>query len=170
MEIPSARTIVSGYVAADAAVAGDPLLVGFGVARETGPLAVRPDRQGLGLGKAVVTAAVDWLRDVGVTTLGLETMPRTVENIGFYSIYPDPDTHVEVVTYGHGGDAISRLFTIMTGDGTRVTRPLKWVGAVLRHPLKSVRLLWPWGWSRRSTGNRSRSRKCSASSGKISAT
>jgi cholesterol oxidase len=65
------------------------------------------------------------------------------------SIYPDPDTHVEVVTYGHGGDAISRLFTIMTGDGTRVTRPLKWLGAVLRHPLRSLRLLWPFRWSRR---------------------
>ena len=65
------------------------------------------------------------------------------------SIYPDPDTHIEVVTYGHGGDAISRLFTIMTGDGTRVTRPLKWVGAVLRHPLKTLRLLWPLRWSRR---------------------
>jgi cholesterol oxidase len=65
------------------------------------------------------------------------------------SIYPDPDTHIEVVTYGHGGDAISRLFTIMTGDGTRVTRPLKWIGAMLRHPLRTLRLLWPWGWSRR---------------------
>ena len=28
------------------------------------------------------------------------------------SIYPDPDTHIEVVGYGAGGDAISRLFTI----------------------------------------------------------
>lgn len=50
-----------------------------------GPLAVRPDRQGLGLGKTIVTAAVDWLRERAVRTLGLETMPRTVENIGFYS-------------------------------------------------------------------------------------
>src|SRR5947208_5774857 len=50
-----------------------------------GPLAVRPDRQGLGLGKAVVQAAIEWLKEQGVTTLGLETMPRTVENIGFYS-------------------------------------------------------------------------------------
>ena len=50
-----------------------------------GPLAVRPDLQGAGLGRAVVTAAVDWLRDARVRTLGLETMPRTVENIGFYS-------------------------------------------------------------------------------------
>jgi cholesterol oxidase len=65
------------------------------------------------------------------------------------SIYPDPDTHIEVVTYGHGGDLMSRLFTPMTGPGTRVTRPFKWIGAMLRHPLKTLRLLWPFGWSRR---------------------
>jgi cholesterol oxidase len=65
------------------------------------------------------------------------------------SIYPDPDTHVEVVTYGHGGDLMSRLFTAATGPGTRVTRPLKWIAAMLRHPLRSLRLLWPFGWSRR---------------------
>jgi cholesterol oxidase len=66
------------------------------------------------------------------------------------SIYPDPDTHIEVVTYGGGGDAISRLFTTMTGEGTRVTRPLKWIGAMLRHPLQTARLVWwPFGWSRR---------------------
>jgi GNAT superfamily N-acetyltransferase len=50
-----------------------------------GPLAVRPDRQGAGVGKVIVRAAVDWLAARGVTTLGLETMPRTVENIGFYA-------------------------------------------------------------------------------------
>jgi cholesterol oxidase len=66
------------------------------------------------------------------------------------SIYPDPDTHIEVVTYGKGGDAISRLFTAMTGEGTRITRPLKWIGAMLRHPLRAARLLfWPFKWSRR---------------------
>ncbi|HKW42043.1 MAG TPA: GNAT family N-acetyltransferase [Gemmatimonadales bacterium] len=50
-----------------------------------GPLAVRPDRQGAGVGKAIVRTAADWLLEQGVTTLGLETMPRTVENIGFYA-------------------------------------------------------------------------------------
>jgi cholesterol oxidase len=65
------------------------------------------------------------------------------------SIYPDPDTHIEVVTYGRGGDLMSRLFTAATGPGTRVTRPLKWIGAMLRHPLRALRLLWPFGWSRR---------------------
>jgi GNAT superfamily N-acetyltransferase len=69
----------------------DDRLVAFNVAHASGvegwmgPLAVRPDRQGLGLGKAVVEGAIEWLKEAGVTTLGLETMPRTVENIGFYS-------------------------------------------------------------------------------------
>jgi len=66
-------------------------VVAFNVAHESGaegwmgPLAVRPDRQLGGLGKEIVVAAADWLRARGVTTLGLETMPRTVDNIGFYS-------------------------------------------------------------------------------------
>lgn len=50
-----------------------------------GPLAVRTDRQGGGVGKSVVGAAADWLIDRGAHTVGLETMPRTVDNIGFYS-------------------------------------------------------------------------------------
>ena len=33
------------------------------------------------------------------------------------SIYPDPDTHIEVVTYGQAGDAMNGLFTTMTGAG-----------------------------------------------------
>jgi cholesterol oxidase len=65
------------------------------------------------------------------------------------SIYPDPDTHIEVVTYGHGGDAISRLFTTMTGNGTRLTRPVQWLAAMLRHPLRTIRMLWPGKWSQR---------------------
>jgi GNAT superfamily N-acetyltransferase len=69
----------------------DSRLVAFNVAHRCGcegwmgPLAVRVDRQGSGIGKTIVRAATDWLLDRGVTTLGLETMPRTVENIGFYA-------------------------------------------------------------------------------------
>jgi len=50
-----------------------------------GPLAVRPDRQGEGLGSLMVRIGIDWLRGQHATTIGLETMPRTVDNIGFYS-------------------------------------------------------------------------------------
>jgi cholesterol oxidase len=65
------------------------------------------------------------------------------------SIYPDPDTHVEVVTYGPRADSMSYLFTLLTGQGTRLTRPLLWFAQVLRHPLRFLRLLWPIRWSRR---------------------
>ena len=50
-----------------------------------GPLAVRPDSQGNGLGKRVVQSAIDFVRSRGARTIGLETMPRTLDNIGFYS-------------------------------------------------------------------------------------
>jgi GNAT superfamily N-acetyltransferase len=50
-----------------------------------GPIAVRTDRQGSGLGRQIVVAAIEWLEGKGVRTIGLETMPRTIENIGFYS-------------------------------------------------------------------------------------
>jgi GNAT superfamily N-acetyltransferase len=50
-----------------------------------GPLAVHPDWQGIGLGKAVVRGGVDWLAARQTTVIGLETMPRTMDNIGFYS-------------------------------------------------------------------------------------
>ena len=50
-----------------------------------GPLAVRPDCQAMGLGKRVVQAGVDYVRSRGARVVGLETMPRTLDNIGFYS-------------------------------------------------------------------------------------
>jgi cholesterol oxidase len=66
------------------------------------------------------------------------------------SIYPDPDTHIEVVTYGKGGGIMSRLYTLMTGDGTRLTRPIKWIAAMARHPLQTAKLVfWPRHWSQR---------------------
>ncbi|MEZ0293535.1 MAG: GMC oxidoreductase [Solirubrobacteraceae bacterium] len=65
------------------------------------------------------------------------------------SVYPDPDTHIETVTYGAAGDSISGMFTLLVGDGTRLTRPLKLIGALLRHPLRFARVTWPRGWSRR---------------------
>lgn len=50
-----------------------------------GPLAVRPDVQGSGLGKEIVKSGIDWLTASKAATIGLETMPRTMDNIGFYS-------------------------------------------------------------------------------------
>jgi GNAT superfamily N-acetyltransferase len=97
VRVPQLNPLVWRYALLDA---GDGAMVwrdergdiaAFNVAHQAGaegwmgPLAVRPDRQGTGVGKTIVQTAADWLIERGVRTLGLETMPRTPENIGFYA-------------------------------------------------------------------------------------
>jgi cholesterol oxidase len=65
------------------------------------------------------------------------------------SIYPDPHTHIETVSYGEDGNSMSRLYTLLVGDGTRLTRPLKLLGQILRHPKRFAQVLLPKQWSRR---------------------
>jgi cholesterol oxidase len=65
------------------------------------------------------------------------------------SIYPDPNTHIETVTYGNDGDSMHRFYTLLTGDGTRVTRPLKWLVQALLHPRRLAQVLFPKHYSRR---------------------
>jgi len=66
-------------------------IVAFNIAHRSGiegwmgPLAVRPEWQGGGLGKEIVRAGVQWLSEHSARVIGLETMPRTMDNIGFYS-------------------------------------------------------------------------------------
>ena len=66
------------------------------------------------------------------------------------SIYPDRDTHIENVTYGRGGGFMSLTFTMLTGNGSRLTRPLRLLAQVLIHPAHAARLALRRGsWSRR---------------------
>ena len=66
------------------------------------------------------------------------------------SIYPDPDTHIELVTYGENAGTMSALFTLITGKGNRLTRPALYIGQVLRHPLRFLKaMFWRRHWSRR---------------------
>ncbi|MCJ7558861.1 MAG: GMC family oxidoreductase [Gammaproteobacteria bacterium] len=66
------------------------------------------------------------------------------------SVHVDADTHIEFVTYGQKADFMGAvLLAPLTGKGTRLTRPLKLLGNILRHPLTFLRLLWPFGWSQR---------------------
>jgi GNAT superfamily N-acetyltransferase len=50
-----------------------------------GPLAVRTEYQGNGVGKEIVQRGIEWLKSQRTAVIGLETMPRTMDNIGFYS-------------------------------------------------------------------------------------
>jgi cholesterol oxidase len=65
------------------------------------------------------------------------------------SIYPDANTHIETVTYGEDGDSMHRLYTLLVGDGTRLTRPLKLLGQIALHPRRLAKVLFPKHWSRR---------------------
>lgn len=97
VRVPALNPLVWRYALADAGEGallwrGDRgEVVAFNVAHRSGregwmgPLAVLPAHQGKGLGKAVVTAGVEWLKRAGARAIGLETMPRTMDNIGFYS-------------------------------------------------------------------------------------
>jgi cholesterol oxidase len=65
------------------------------------------------------------------------------------SIYPDPHTHIETVTYGNDGNSMHRLNTLLVGDGTRATRPLKLIAQALLHPKRFAQVMFPKHWSRR---------------------
>jgi GNAT superfamily N-acetyltransferase len=67
-----------------------------GVEGWMGPLAVHPDYQGQGIGKMVVSSGVDWLKKAGARVIGLETMPRTMDNVGFYSTLGFTPGHLTV--------------------------------------------------------------------------
>ncbi|HEY3828163.1 MAG TPA: GMC family oxidoreductase [Solirubrobacteraceae bacterium] len=65
------------------------------------------------------------------------------------SIYPDQNTHIETVTYGDEGNSMHRFYTLLVGDGTRITRPLKLLGQIALHPKRLMQVLFPKHWSRR---------------------
>jgi cholesterol oxidase len=64
------------------------------------------------------------------------------------SVHIDHDTHIEFVNYGRNADFIGGLYTVLVGKGNRATRPMKWVGSILMHPMQWFRTLVPLGWSR----------------------
>jgi len=86
-----------------------------GVEGWMGPLAVRPEWQGTGVGKSVVLAGVEWLRSRRARVIGLETMPRTMDNIGFYSSL---------------GFVPGRLTITLTLDAASVDTPVPLLGAL----------------------------------------
>ncbi|HUF26915.1 MAG TPA: GNAT family N-acetyltransferase [Gemmatimonadaceae bacterium] len=97
VRVPSLNPAIWRYAIEDAAEGAmlwrDPQgeIAAFNIAHRSGregwmgPLAVRPDCQASGVGKEIVRAGIEWLKHEGATIIGLETMPRTMENIGFYS-------------------------------------------------------------------------------------
>ena len=65
------------------------------------------------------------------------------------SVHVDDATHVEVVRYSAGSDALQPLATLLTDGGGRLPRWLRFLGNVVRHPLDFARTLWPFGGAKR---------------------
>ena len=53
------------------------------------------------------------------------------------------------MTYGGAGGAMSTLFTVLVGPGTKLTRPLRFVFEALTNPRQYFKTLVPGGWSKR---------------------
>jgi cholesterol oxidase len=66
------------------------------------------------------------------------------------SIHTDAATHIEVVTYGDGGDSQSLLATVMVEAGKRGTKPLHFLVALARKPKAALQVLRIKGTARRS--------------------
>ena len=66
-------------------------------------------------------------------------------------IYPDENTHIEVVRFNKGSDAMASLTTLLTNGGGRVPRVVRFLGNVFLHPLAFLKTLWPFGWGARTS-------------------
>jgi hypothetical protein len=124
--VPSAlsaqtRTMVSGYLAADPSVAGNPLLVGATAARETGPLAAR-----LSLGFDVSTAPV--VMDESLTPVVSGIWSSDADALLFLG---NPRGTAALVPYGIVGAGIRGI----AEDGSLGIEPSYSYGAGFRSPL-----------------------------------
>jgi cholesterol oxidase len=65
------------------------------------------------------------------------------------SVHPDDKTHVEVVRYSDGSDALYPLTTPLTDGGVGAPRWWRWLGGIARRPITFAKSLWPFGKARR---------------------
>ncbi|MBZ0252173.1 MAG: GMC family oxidoreductase, partial [Candidatus Methylomirabilis sp.] len=64
-------------------------------------------------------------------------------------VHVDEDTHIEMVRYGDGGDAMSLLANMLVGAHPAVPRWLLLLAEVVKKPFQFLRQSWPFGASRR---------------------
>ena len=56
-----------------------------------------------------------------------------------------------MVRFNKGSDLLLNLLTLMTGGGGKIPRGFRFLGNILRHPLRFLSLLWPLGMASSTT-------------------
>ncbi|MBC2717085.1 MAG: GMC family oxidoreductase [Desulfobacteraceae bacterium] len=91
----------------------------------------------------------NYVRTNSEAILGVKSRDKSVDwndQIAITSgIHPDDSTHIEMVRYNKGSDVLLNLLTVMTGGGGKIPRFFRFLGNVLRHPIRFLSLLWPFG-------------------------
>ncbi|MFH1155461.1 MAG: GMC oxidoreductase, partial [Pseudomonadota bacterium] len=91
----------------------------------------------------------NFVRTNSEAILGVKSHDKTTDwndQIAITSgIYPDDTTHIEMVRYNKGSDVLLNLLTLMTGGGGRIPRVIRFLGNIVRHPMRFLSLLWPFG-------------------------
>ncbi len=85
----------------------------------------------------------------GATTTGVSEADYSTGLAISSSIYPDPITHIEGVSYPAGSNAMGLLATLLVDGGGKVPRQVRFLGQALRHPVKLLRSLSVRRWSER---------------------
>ena len=73
--------------------------------------------------------SVDWNDQIAITS----------------GIYADDTTHIEMVRYNKGSDVLLNLLSLMTDGGGVIPRGVRFLGEIVKHPLRFIKLLWPFG-------------------------
>lgn len=136
---PQRGTLTAGRVVVSAGVLGTVALLMK--SRERGALPHLSDRLG------------DVVRTNSEALLGITSSSRRdlCEGIAITSkMEMDDVTHVEPVRFSKGSDVMLLLGTLLTDGGGRMPRQLRWVGNVLRHPIRFLRVTNPIGKAERS--------------------
>ncbi|MEA3358714.1 MAG: GMC family oxidoreductase [Thermodesulfobacteriota bacterium] len=66
-------------------------------------------------------------------------------------IYPDKNTHVEIVRFNKGSDLMASLTTLLTDGGGHIPRFLRFLVNSFSHPLAFLKTLWFPGWGARTS-------------------
>lgn len=85
------------------------------------------------LGVRSNSAEVDYSKGIAITS----------------GVFVDDKTHIEVVRYPAGSDALAPLATVLTEGGGSIPRWLRWIGTIFAHPGAFLRSVIPFGWAQK---------------------